>query len=166
MPVTGTGRRGWVGPLTAHSRLFLQFFSWYAVCLLLGMNNITRLGVVGGVERAFRHLLDRSLCRDVRVEFHAGHMNGSGERELSSLVQRCDVVIVVTGVNSHNAVRRTRELTRLYQRPCFIVRRLGTQLFSEILDTLPSSRTEDTKHSYAPFRSSVHDSQRSPRVSC
>lgn len=117
------------------------------------MSNITRLGVVGGVERAFRHLLDRSLSRDVRVEFHAGHMNGSGERELSSLVQRCDVVIVVTGVNSHNAVRRTRDLTRLYQRPCFIVRRLGTQLFSEIMDTLPHSSGEDAKHSYAPFRS-------------
>jgi len=130
------------------------------------MNNITRLGVVGGVERAFRHLLDRSLGHDIRVEFHAGHMNGSGERELSSLVQRCDVVIVVTGVNSHNAVRRTRELTRLYQRPCFIVRRLGTQLFEEILESLPASPSNETKHSYAPFRSGGHDSQRPARVNC
>lgn len=115
----------------------------HVLCLPI-MNKITRLGVVGGVERSFRHLLARSLSRNIRVEFHAGHMRGSGERELNTLVQRSDLIVLVTDVNSHNAVHRTRELTRHYQRPCFIVRRLGTQMFSQILDTLGESSADQS----------------------
>lgn len=39
------------------------------------------------------------------VEVHNGHTRGNGATRLSALVQRSDVVVIVTGTNSHNAVQ-------------------------------------------------------------
>lgn len=94
------------------------------------------IGIVGGVERSFRLLDVAAHERGHSLELHDGHMNGTGDRSLAKLVSRSDLVVVTTDVNSHAAVRRARELARLYQRPCVLVRRLGPKRLVTLLDEL------------------------------
>ncbi|HSC85882.1 MAG TPA: DUF2325 domain-containing protein [Polyangiaceae bacterium] len=94
------------------------------------------IGIVGGVERSERLLDEAAHSRGHRLQFHPGHMNGTGDRSLATLVQRSDLVVVTTDVNSHAAVRRARELARQYQRPVVLVRRLGPTRLTTLLDEL------------------------------
>lgn len=94
------------------------------------------IGIVGGVERAGRLLDEAAHERGHSLELHDGHMNGTGDRALMTLVQRADLVVVTTDVNSHAAVRRARELARQHQRPCVLVRRLGPKRLGTLLDEL------------------------------
>ena len=94
------------------------------------------IGIVGGLERSFRLLAVAAQQRGHSLELHDGHMNGTGDRSLAKLVSRSDLVVVTTDVNSHAAVRRARELARLYQRPCVLVRRFGPKRLICLLDEL------------------------------
>lgn len=85
-----------------------------------------RIGVVGGAERIEARLKSVALAGGHELEFHPGHMNGTGARRLEAMADRCDLLVVVTEVNSHAAVLQARELGRRRQRPVHLVRRLGT----------------------------------------
>lgn len=97
------------------------------------------IGIVGGVERTGRLLDVAAHSRGASLELHAGHMKGTGDRALISLVQRADLVVITTDVNSHAAVRRARELARQHGRPCVLVRRLGPKRLEALLDELASN---------------------------
>ena len=101
------------------------------------------IGIVGGVERAGRLLDEAAQKRGHSLELHAGHMNGTGDRTLATLVQRADLVVVTTDVNSHAAVRRARELARQHGRPCVLVRRLGPARLSTLLDEMSDDDAEE-----------------------
>ena len=94
------------------------------------------IGIVGGVDRTGRLLDAAAHHLGHSLELHDGHMNGTGDRALATLVQRSDLVVVTTDVNSHAAVRRARELARQHQRPCVLVRRLGPKRLETLLDEL------------------------------
>lgn len=96
------------------------------------------IGVVGGVDRAKPLLEAIALRRGHLLEVHAGRMNGTGDRDLSAIVLRSDLVVVTTDVNSHAGVRRARELARHHHRPCVLVRRLGPSRLEQLLDQLGS----------------------------
>ena len=67
---------------------------------------IARLHVafVGGVRKVERELISYGEALGVAVEVHDGHTSGNGTTRLAALVQRSDVLVIVTGTNSHNAV--------------------------------------------------------------
>ena len=90
-----------------------------------------RVGIVGGVERnqSGYEKVARSLGCD--VEFHHGHMRGRGPEALETLVDRCDLIVIVTEINSHCAVRTTQKLSRKRGRRLLIVRRFGLHTFEQ-----------------------------------
>jgi len=53
--------------------------------------------------------------------------------ELRTLVERSDRIVIVTDVNSHNAVKLARRMARSAQRPATMVRRLGASQFATML---------------------------------
>lgn len=84
-----------------------------------------RVGIVGGLDRS-----EQSYQRAVRamgheLEHHTGYMRGHASLELERLVDRSDLVVIVTEVNSHGAVQTTRKLLRERSRPAVLVRKLG-----------------------------------------
>jgi hypothetical protein len=85
-----------------------------------------RIGIVGGAERIEARLRTVALAEGHQLEFHPGHMNGNGSERLRAIVDRCDLLVVVTDVNSHAAVLQARELARRTGRPLRLLRRLGT----------------------------------------
>ncbi len=67
-----------------------------------------RIAFVGGVERLERYLVSFGAQLGLDVRMHNGHTWGGGTARLTALVQRTDVVVIVTATNSHNAVQIAR----------------------------------------------------------
>jgi hypothetical protein len=103
-----------------------------------------RIGIVGGLDRSAHELGALALAEGHRLETHTGVLCGSASATaLRALVARCDLVLIVTDVNSHNAVRLARRLARVQKRPLRIMRRLGPSQLGALLrglggDELPS----------------------------
>jgi hypothetical protein len=93
-----------------------------------------RIGIVGGAERIEARLRTVALSGGHVLEFHAGHMNGTGAKKLEAIVDRCDLLVVITEVNSHAAVLQARELARRTGRPLRLLRRLGTAQLRALLN--------------------------------
>jgi hypothetical protein len=55
---------------------------------------------------------------------------------LDALIERCEVVIVVTDVNSHAAVWRVRRLTKAKGKRCMLMNRCGVSRFISIVKEL------------------------------
>ena len=85
-----------------------------------------RIGIVGGAERIEARLRTVASADGHELEFHSGHMNGTGPGKLRAMAARCDLLVVVTDVNSHAAVWEARALARRSGRPLHLIRRLGT----------------------------------------
>jgi hypothetical protein len=101
------------------------------------------IGVVGGLERNVLHCADLALARGHSFEWHAGHPSGRGQEMLESLVERSDLIVVVTDVNSHAGVLGARRLARARARPLHLVRRFGVAAFRRLLEQLDDAGTRD-----------------------
>ena len=114
------------------------------VCLLLcaaeraeggpWSNASMQIGIVGGVERVERLYETVAASRGHQLVFHDGHVRGSGIRKLEQIIDHCDVVVLVTDVNSHAAVQLTRRLMREKGRSPVLTRRFGISRLNQLLD--------------------------------
>jgi hypothetical protein len=68
------------------------------------MSRAFRVGFVGGHDRFEREVVSFGSELGLEVEVHDGHTSGPGKHRLVALVERTDLVFIVTGMNSHNAV--------------------------------------------------------------
>lgn len=93
-----------------------------------------RIGIVGGAERIEARLKTVASAGGHELEFHPGHMKGTGWERLKAIIDRCDLLVVVTGVNSHTAVLQARELARRSGRPLRLLQRLGTSQLRAMLN--------------------------------
>jgi hypothetical protein len=98
-----------------------------------------RIGWVGGVERNENDLVRLARAAGHHLTFHSGHMSGRGPQDLEHLVERSDLVIILTDVNSHGAVIMARRLVRDHKRASMVVRRLGAARFASLLSALGSA---------------------------
>jgi hypothetical protein len=92
-----------------------------------------QIGIVGGLDRNEGAYEDLARRAGHRFEHHNGHLAGRGAASLGTLVERCDVVIVVTDVNSHAAVWRVRRLVKQLGNRCLLMSRCGPSKFSALL---------------------------------
>jgi hypothetical protein len=93
-----------------------------------------RIGVIGGLDRNVASLQTLAENQGHEVGFHTGVMAGpASSAALRALVARSELVVIVTEINSHNAVRAARREARLRHRPLKIVRKLGATQFAALL---------------------------------
>jgi len=92
------------------------------------------IGIVGGLDRNEGFYEDLARRAGHGFEHHNGHLAGRGTASLGTLVERCDLVIVVTDVNSHAAVWRVRRLVKLRGNRCILMSRCGPSKFSALLE--------------------------------
>lgn len=98
-----------------------------------------RVTFVGGAERIEPTLLALGDELGIEVEFHGGHTSGNGATRLASLVQRSDFLVIITGINSHNAVKvAKREANRLGV-PMHILKACGIGTARALLATIAHS---------------------------
>jgi hypothetical protein len=99
-----------------------------------------RIGVVGGLDRKARDLEAMAQAGGHHLELHTGVLSGpASSAGLRALVSRADLVVILTEINSHNAVRLARREAKLHNRPCRILRRLGAKQLAALLQDLPAA---------------------------
>lgn len=94
------------------------------------------IGLIGGVERGEQRYAAAAASRGHSFEFHGGDTAGRGSNALEALIERADLVICVTDVNSHAAVLGARKHARTLGRRCLLTRRLGLSRFRALLSEL------------------------------
>jgi len=100
-----------------------------------------RIGIVGGVDRTANLLQSVAAEHGHQLELHTGVISGAASAAgLRALVARSELVVVVTDVNSHNAVRTARREARLRNRTLRIVRRIGATQLTALLNDLDHGR--------------------------
>jgi hypothetical protein len=107
-----------------------------------------RIGIVGGAKRTeplFRRVAEE---RAHELEFHCGMTSSRSSSSLEALIRRCDVVVITTDINSHNAVRKARELAREQGRELLLCRRFGLNSLKSLLSgpTLPGQEPPPLAH--------------------
>ena len=109
-----------------------------------------RIGLIGGVERGEERYRAAAARAGHDFEAHSGHVGGRGGTALASLVERVDLLIITTDVNSHGAVLGARRLARERGVPTLIVRRCGLARFTGLLTALPDApaKLEPTTRSH------------------
>ena len=95
-----------------------------------------RIAIVGGLERHEPEITRRAERTGHVVEFHRGRVGGRHASELESIVARCDLVIIVTEVNSHGGVLLAKKSAARFARPTLIIRTCGASRFARIVDAL------------------------------
>jgi hypothetical protein len=95
-----------------------------------------RIAVVGGLERHESEIARRAASAGHEVEFHRGRVGGRHAEELESIVERSDLVVIVTEVNSHGAVFIAKKAAHRAGRPSVIVRTCGPSRFQLVIDAL------------------------------
>lgn len=98
------------------------------------------VGIVGGLDRVEPRYERLAQAAGHEAVFHDGHVGGRGRAALAQLVDRCDLVVIVTDVNSHGAVQFARHRLRGLGREPLLLRRCGPGRFSAILDALSKGR--------------------------
>jgi hypothetical protein len=97
-----------------------------------------QVAIVGGLERHEPELVRRAGALGHTVEFHRGRVGGRHSEELESMVQRCDVVVIVIQVNSHGAMYIAKRAAARQGRPALISRTGSPSSISAILGSLGS----------------------------
>lgn len=95
-----------------------------------------RIGIVGGLDRSGHDLERAARAAGHQLEFHDGKLNGPGAAALSSMIDRSDLVVVVTDINSHGAMYRTKEALRRAGRGAMYVRKVGKSWLRRLLEQL------------------------------
>jgi phosphoglycerate dehydrogenase-like enzyme len=96
------------------------------------------IGLVGGLDRSEAQYRKLAACSGHSLEWHTGDLAGRGTGTLEALVERSDIVIVVTAVNSHGAVWRARKLAKLRDKRLLLLARCGVSKFAQLLSELSS----------------------------
>ncbi|HWZ88838.1 MAG TPA: DUF2325 domain-containing protein [Polyangiaceae bacterium] len=104
------------------------------------------IGIVGGLDRNEGFYGDLAQRAGHRFEHHNGHLAGRGSASLGTLVERCDVVIVVTDVNSHAAVGRARRLAKQRGGRCILMSRCGPSKFTALLAQFAAEEQRPSRH--------------------
>lgn len=105
-----------------------------------------RIGIVGGLNRVARELEEVARAGGHELATHTGAIAGKAtSTSLRALVIWSDLVLVLTDVNSHNAVRMARQVARLHHRPLRIFRRLGPTQLAAYLDALVPAQVPERR---------------------
>jgi hypothetical protein len=75
------------------------------------MSRRQRVAFIGGHDRVGREIIAFGEQLGLEVEVHNGKTRGNGAARIVALIQRTDVVVIVTGTNSHNAVHVAKRET-------------------------------------------------------
>ncbi len=97
------------------------------------------IGLIGGIERGTHHYENIAAAGGHTLEIHSGHLAGRGVETLTAIVERSDLIVVITDVNSHGGMWSARRLAKARGRRCVLVRRMGPSRLRALLGELEQS---------------------------
>ncbi len=103
-----------------------------------------RIGIIGGLDRGHDRYQKLAASYGHELVCHEGWMTGPRAGSLESLVDGCDVVVIVTDVNSHGAVLAARKAMRRRGRLPLILRKCGISRFAQLLEAIKAKSAQTT----------------------
>jgi len=97
---------------------------------------VVRIGIIGGLDRSGPLFGQLAHAAGHEALFHDGGVGARGVRGLEWLVEHADLVVILTDVNSHGAVRLARRMLRERGRSAVLLRRCGAARFAQLLAAL------------------------------
>jgi|SRR5580658_5382687 hypothetical protein len=97
-----------------------------------------RIGWVGGLDRSKALFEELAMRAGHTLEMHEGHVGGRGSLILEGVVTRCDVLVIVTELNSHGGVMHAKRLARRAGRKSVIVRKGSITSLQRVIASLDS----------------------------
>jgi hypothetical protein len=106
-----------------------------------------RIGWVGGLDRSKALFEEVAQRAGHTLEMHEGHVGGRGSAILEGVVARCDVLVIVTELNSHGGVMHAKRLARRAGRRSVLVRKGSVTSLQRVIaslggDVLPRSESQ------------------------
>jgi hypothetical protein len=101
-----------------------------------------RIGWVGGLDRSKALFIEVAERAGHTLEVHEGHVGGRGSQILEGIVARCDLLVIVTELNSHGGVMHAKRLARRSGRKSLIVRKGSATSLQRVLDSLQSDPSQ------------------------
>ncbi|HEX2734501.1 MAG TPA: DUF2325 domain-containing protein [Polyangiaceae bacterium] len=95
-----------------------------------------RIAVIGGRYKNLNQLTRIANELGHELEMHEGHVHGQRVLEIQRHVSRADVVVIVTGINSHAAVRIAKDWAKELGRPTLIVKQMGGARFATLIEAI------------------------------
>jgi hypothetical protein len=97
-----------------------------------------RIGWVGGLDRSRALFSEVAEHAGHTLEMHEGHTGGRGSLVLEGIVTRCDVLVIVTELNSHGGVMHAKRLARRWGRRSLLVRKGSVTSLQRVIALLGS----------------------------
>jgi hypothetical protein len=94
------------------------------------------IAIVGGVEHREEQLASVAQRAGHRLEYHGGHVGGRGADGLRAVIERADVVILQTSVNSHGSMYLAKKVARQLGRKFVVVRTCGPARLAMLLSEM------------------------------
>lgn len=95
-----------------------------------------KIAWIGGLDRAEEAYERAAHAAGHRLEVHDGKVGGRRSDGLRRIVERADLVVVLTAINSHGAVEIARRAARENGIPFVLFDRCGIARFRELLTGL------------------------------
>jgi len=95
-----------------------------------------RIGWVGGLDRSRARFSEVAERAGHTLEMHEGHIGGRGTEILEGVVARCDVLVIVTDLNSHGAVLNAKKMAGRAGRKTLIVRKGSVSQLERVIESL------------------------------
>src|SRR3982751_2795884 len=92
--------------------------------------------LIGGVERRELELLDVAERAGHSLAYHSGDVGGRGALGLRSLIERADMVVFQTAINSHGSMYLAKRHARQRGKTFVVVRKCGPARLEVLLAEL------------------------------
>ena len=92
------------------------------------------IAVVGGIEHQTTMLERVARSGGHRLEHHGGHVGGRGAEVLRAIIERADLVVLQTTINSHGSMYLAKRLARQLGKELVVLRTCGPARFQILLD--------------------------------
>ena len=107
------------------------------------------VAIVGGVEHREASLEQVARRAGHRLEYHGGHVGGRGADGLRAVIERADIVVLQTAVNSHGSMYLAKKLSRQLGKELVVVRSCGPTRLTTLLRDVARAKEEGSSKACA-----------------
>jgi hypothetical protein len=95
-----------------------------------------KITLVGGLIRRENELAQMARRAGHELEWHSGDVGGRGAEGLRAAVERADLVVILTEINSHGSMYLAKKVARQLGRETLVLRKCGPAKFESLLGLL------------------------------
>lgn len=98
-----------------------------------------KIALVGGLVRREAQLAKLAAEAGHEIEWHTGDVSGRGADGLKAVIERSDVVLILTEINCHGSMYLAKRVARQLGRHAMVLRKCGPAKFQSVLAHLSAN---------------------------